>query len=327
MQRVLFFTDGSDRYLHEISYIQEKLGDGYDVVVFGVQKNSYQGLRYYQATHIEQILSTIQKDDICIWYWRGFWGHPFGYLGHFLEQKAKKVFAIDDWIHNGIGMDTENLTISISDAPLHKFFKKYLAFYGLRRFLKIIFLHAYTKRKNKVPIVYCGLVEFALAKEHIPNSVQKKQILIVEQPFLKNLDTKKTTAFFASLDVFCAKNSEYDIVFKLHPRSDKEFYEARATVKNIRYEKWDIQGFLDESMYVVWFFSTALYINAFLWKKTIVIDPIGAFRDIQKLELLEYSHTVFMPTPMSVEDLAYESKRADLDRFQFNIESFKKALL
>ena len=327
MQRILFFTDGGDRYLHEVSYIQEKLSDGYDVVVFGVQENSYKGLSYYQATHIDQILSVIQKDDICIWYWRGFWGHPFGYLGSFLKKKAKKVFAIDDWIHNGIWMDTSNLSISISDTPFHKFIKKYFEFYGLRRFLKVVFLHVCSKERNNVPIVYCGLVEFALAKERIPTSLPKKQILIVEQPFLKNMDSEKTNMFFAFLDAFCAKNMGYDIVFKLHPRSDKEFYETRMMSKNIRYEKGDIQCFLDESMYVVWFFSTSLYINAFLWKKTIVIDPIGAFRDIQKLELLEYSNTAFMPTPMSVEDLVYESKRADLDRFQFSIQTFKDALL
>lgn len=244
-----------------------------------------------------------------------------------------QTFMIDD----GIAIDLSNLTVRLERKSLRTLIPLFLKFYGFWRFVQIVLK---TLCGIKLPSCYqkipAGLLEYAYTKEKKLPALQQKiknqksdSILIIEQPFLHYLPNAQQKAFFDFLQSFCEKNKKYTIVFKLHPRSDIDWYASHLQADNLTYVKeGEILEYMSESKYLLGFFSTALFIGLALGKKVIVIDPIGLYKKKEKIELLQYKDVAYMNEASSVEECQFsvDAMEISIEEAAFNFSLFQRII-
>lgn len=321
-KKLIFFISSWERYYQEIKYLLNSINrKNYHIYIENIKNIS--GENISQINHIWEI--KIKKEDILIGYGRGFWGGVFEHLPYLFPYN--KIFVIED----GIRIDLNNLKVRLQTSAKIELIKRYLKFYGIFKFLKIVYKTLFIKKVHKLyNIKPFGLLEFSLLQEQkLPNILQKKQILILEQPFLLFLEAEKQKKFFYFLEEFCKKNSEYSIIFKLHPRTDKTFYTTKINAKNLIFkQEGNIIEYILESEYILGFFSTAMFSALLFDKKVITIDPIGIFKDIKKFEILAYNNTWYLQSPQKISTIPLRKdwKKSNKDELLFNFDAFKKEI-
>lgn len=282
----------------------------------------------YNAENVLE-LKNIQKNknNIIMRYWRWY----FDYITYFLDKD--NLLLHPDWMWYKIW--TNNFSIPIIEKrkdSLYSILFLYFRFYWFLNTFKMLFQNRVLNDKTDLYWEIKNYWLLELTKIYNDNLInmdnntkEKNQILILEQPFIKNLEKVRLDIFFNFIDELIEKNPNYKVVFKIHPRSDEKFYKENIKSKNIYFEKWDIIEFIKESKYILWLFSTALFSALLFNKKVIAIDPINLFKDIKKFELLKYKNTNYMLKAQDLDSIIFDNswKEKKVEELLFDFEKFK----
>jgi len=283
--------------------------------------------KLYHINNISDLQNIPNKNTVFLRYWRWY----FDYITYYLYNK--ELLLHSDWIWFILWNKNYNIDIiEKRKISLIWIFILYFKLYWILNTFINLFKNRIIKDHTDNYWINKNYWVLELSRIYFSNYISmkelsiKNQILIIEQPFIQNLTNKKLKIFFNFIDWLVIKNPEYKFIFKIHPRSDEEFYKKNIKSNNVKFEKWDIINFIKESKYVLWFFSTALFTSLLFNKKVLVIDPINLFKNIENFELLKYKNTNYIINPIRLDEIIFNNSGKDknVKDLLFNFEQFKK---
>ena len=333
-KKVFFISNLNNKYLQDLNFLAKKLDD-IECYIILRWKNEYidiwiySFLSFIDIDSIEKLiqLSKINKKSSFIIYWTGLYRNQYSNLFF------KNILEISHWYRPDINYFNKKYIYwnSLSEGIFFKFktIYRYLSFYWIMNSFLWIFSEFFFKESILIKRFDLWIPEFLHFSENIVknknNILKGKNILFIEEPFLNTLNKVDKNKFKKFINNFAKINKEYNIVFKLHPRSNKEEYNNLFVEKNIILKEWNIINYLYNSTFVIWFASTPIILSLFIKKTIFIVDPIGLYKN-SITSLSKIANIPFYKKEFKIYNYKLNTNKEELNKLIFDIKKFKKLI-